>query len=89
MNDQQVGGIFDDIQTLAEFRPLLPMVRKLQAASTISDRFVVLAEIAEFASLHLFKTDARRKRWVAVLRLAAETAKSDPRWQTVISDLFK
>lgn len=89
MSNQEVGSIFEDVQTLAELRPLLPLVRKLQASETISDRFVVLAEIAEFASLHLFKTDARRRRWVAVMNLMAETARNDPRWQTVISDLFK
>lgn len=89
MSDQEVGSIFSDMALLVELRPVLPLVQKLKNTEVLSERFIILAEIADFLSVHLFKTDVKRKRWMAVLRLAAETVKNDPRWQTVIAEALQ
>ena len=80
-------GIWDDVQTALKWKPILPLLQKLEAAKSVNDRVSAVRHLAEFIIKTGFDTNPYNVFGYLMLVKAENTIRQDAEWQAIIKRL--
>lgn len=80
-------GIWDDVQTALKWKPVLPLLQKLEAAKSVPDRISAVRHLAEFIIRTGFDTNPYNVFAYLMLVKVENTVRQDDEWQAIIKRL--
>lgn len=87
--EQDREGIIDDIGTLVEWRPVLALVRDVQAAKDLPAQADAVRALVAFVLKTGFGKNPYDTRWFLIFTQACVTVRNDPTWRKIVADLLK
>ena len=87
MEQEEFGGLIDNIRELSHWYPILPLLERLRTEKDTSQKLDNLMEVVGFV-MQTLGSDLYRARAYLIARLSVETVKSDPRWRALVEEMF-
>lgn len=88
-DEEEYGGIIDDVRTAIQWVPILRMLQKLEVEKELVPRLKAIQDIAAFAIKTGVKEDPYKNRAFLIFCKLIETVEKDPQWQGILKDVLK
>jgi len=85
----EIGGIWDDVQEALKWKPILPLLKKLENSRGTIDKAEAIRELAAFAIKTGLNTDPYNHRAFLIYAKFIDLMKKDHQWQLIIEGILK
>ena len=86
--NNEIGGVWDDVQTALKWRPILPLLQKLESAPDTVARAFAIRNIVAFVLHTGLNRNPDDVPAFSVLDHAITTIATDPMWRETVEKLL-